>query len=486
MDTKIIDLSYKRRILPFVCFLLLSGFIASSLVSYYTTARMYQKQLSENILPLTGDNIYSEVQKDIVELVLISSLMANDTFLKDWVLSGEQETDRISKYLGSIKSKYHTVTCFFASDITHAYYYPDGIWTVIEKDNPRDAWYFRVKDIKDEYQINLGLDDINDSSFTIFVNYKVFDYEGEFMGVTGCGLTVENVQNLLNVYAKRYNRIIYFVDQDHRVVLTNNVAPPSFSTLDEVAGLKELVLSPGNLNPISFSYHRDNDTFLLNTRFIPELRLFLFVEQSLKDTQSKSLFLLLVKNFFITLAMGSVIIGAIFLTVQRYQNELELMATTDRLTRVNNRHSFEILMAQALKQAERESLSLSIILFDMDHFKKINDTYGHPAGDAVLKKVAATVRDTLRNADIVCRWGGEEFLILLQHCAREDGLKIAEQLRRAVARTIVHHDRDAIGVSISLGVTQWQKGESQKELIKRVDLAVYKAKENGRNRVEVI
>lgn len=485
MTAKTINLSDKRHILFFVSGLLIVGFVASSLVSYYTTAKMYQKELSESILPLTGDNIYSNVQKDIVELVLISSLMANDTFLIDWTLSGEKDASRMTKYLKTIQSKYHTVTSFFVSDNTLAYYHPKGIFTVLEKGSPRDKWYFKLKHLEDEYEINLGIDDANKGALTIFVNYKMFDFEGQFLGVTGCGLTVNNVQALLDMYAKKYNRIIYFVDQQGRVTLANRIAPPSFKNIDQVQQLQGLGLDPKHLTSSSVSYQRNNEAFLLNTRYIPELKLYLFVEQSLKNTDQHNLILLLLKNFFITLAMGGVIIGAVFVTVNRYQKELESLASTDKLTQLNNRHSFELLMGQALKQAIRENLALTIFIFDIDHFKKINDRYGHPAGDAVLQQLSSLVRKSLRTSDIVCRWGGEEFLVLLENCTIDKGADIAEQLRQAVEQTSFCYEDMTICVSISIGVTQWQPNEEKGELIKRADQALYRAKESGRNRVEI-
>ena len=439
----------------------------------------------KNILPLTGDNIYSEVQKNIVKLVQISSLMANDTFLKDWVLDGERDTSQVTKYLKNIKSQYHTIICFFASDKTRAYYYPDGVWTIVEKDNPRDAWYFKAKNIQEEYQINLGMNDIEDGAFTIFVNYKVVDYDNRFIGVTGCGLTVDNVQKQLDVYAKKYNRVIYFVNRKGRVVLASSISPPPFTTLDDVKQLKaKISLRPDDFTSHALSYSRDNETCLLNTRYIPELKLYLFVEQSLKSANRQQLTRLLIKNFLITFIIGSGIIAAVFLTIQKYQKDLEILATTDKLTRLNNRHSFEILLTQALKQADRENHPLTMILFDIDFFKKVNDNHGHPAGDAVLQQVAATALNTLRKTDVICRWGGEEFLIILPNCAIEAGKAIAEQLRQAVNKTIFRHGDLSLSVTISLGITQWQPGEREKDLIKRVDTAVYKAKENGRNRVE--
>lgn len=480
-----IGLPKKRQIITLIVILFVVGFVSISIVSYYTTANLYKKDLSDSILPLTGDNIYSEIRRDLITLVLISSLMGNDTFLVDWTLHGEQDTVLVSKYLATIQERYNTVTCFFASDISGAYYHSTGLFTTISENNPRDAWFYRIRDAEEKYQINLGIDDANDGALTIFINHKVFDYDGNFIGVTGCGLTVENVQELLDDYAERYNRIIYLVDQQHEVLLTNNIAPPWFKNIEEVQDLRELSLDSALHNPLSVSYSRNNEEYLLNIRYVSELDLFLFVEQSLNANHHRHTQIwLLLKIFFITLPIGAVIILSILLTANAYQAELETLATTDRLTEMSNRHAFEIVFHQALKEAERRQQPLVLILFDIDYFKRVNDQYGHPAGDAVLKRVASIARESLRDADSLCRWGGEEFLVLLSDCSLENGLIIAEQLRKAIQETMVCYGDESISVRISLGVAQWQEDESPREFLQRVDQALYRAKNNGRNRVE--
>ncbi len=475
----------KRRIIVLICFLLFIGFAAVCSVSYYATLNVYKKSLSESILPLTGDTIYSEIRKDIIELVLISSLMSNDTFLIDWILNEEKDAALISKYLKTIQEKYNTVTCFFASNVTGSYYHPTGLFTTVDRNNPRDEWFFKTRDAWDDYQINLGIDDANEGALTIFINHKVFDYDGNFIGITGCGLTVENVMELLDDYARRYNRIIYFVDERKNVLLANSIAPPSFSNIDDVPDFQILPPISEDKETHSVSYSRDNEEYLLNTRYLPELDLYLFVEQSLNSSDRqhvrKRLFL---KIFLITLPIGLIIVLSVLKTANVYQAELELLATTDRLTQASNRYAFEIVFTQAFREAERRNRPLTLILYDIDYFKRINDEYGHPAGDAVLKSVAEVTRKMLREADSLCRWGGEEFLILLQDCDLENGRLIAEELRRTIRDTAVVHSERAISVRISLGVAQWNNEETRKDLLQRVDEALYRAKKGGRNRVE--
>lgn len=122
------------------------------------------------------------------------------------------------------------------------------------------------------------------------------------------------------------------------------------------------------------------------------------------------------------------------------------------------------------------------MLCDIDRFKMINDTYGHHCGDEVLKQVAACFSNNLRSADIIVRWGGDEFLMLLPQTRLPDAVAMAERLRADVADLAL---ADLGGATLSIGVASWQPGESKHHLLKRVDAALYVAKDKGRNRVEV-
>lgn len=250
-----------------------------------------------------------------------------------------------------------------------------------------------------------------------------------------------------------------------------------------IEGLKEMSATILNEGSGSFSYKRDDQTFLLNTRFLPEIGWYLLVEQSLDDETN-----LLRKTLLINLALCFIISLIILMAVQRtvsyYQQRLELMATTDKVTGLNNRHAGETLFSQAIRETFREPGKLSIILFDIDHFKKINDEHGHPAGDAVLANITTTVKSCLREADSIIRWGGEEFLVILKDCEIEDAFQIAEKIRLSVAAKAVVFQNASIPVNISLGVAQWQTDESGETLLMRADNAMYKAKSKGRNRTE--
>ena len=163
-----------------------------------------------------------------------------------------------------------------------------------------------------------------------------------------------------------------------------------------------------------------------------------------------------------------------------YKKELEEFSVKDTLTNVYNRRYYEEQMEKEMKNAKRYNYDLSLIMFDIDFFKKVNDTYGHSVGDEVLIHLSELIHSSLREGDSFCRIGGEEFIIILPHTQKEDAAKIAEKLR-----VMVEKDKKVLPVTISLGVTQYIIGEMKDYLDARVDKALYKAKENGRNQVVV-
>ena len=165
-----------------------------------------------------------------------------------------------------------------------------------------------------------------------------------------------------------------------------------------------------------------------------------------------------------------------------YERQLEEISQKDYLTGIYNRRSVESFLSGEIKRADRYGRPLSVILFDIDDFKKVNDTFGHDVGDEVLKEVVKTTLRCLRSTDVMGRWGGEEFLVVLPETDLEGAIALAERIRKAIG------DRkfEKVGsVTVSLGVADYKKGESVFDLVKKVDRALYRAKERGKNRTEV-
>ncbi len=162
--------------------------------------------------------------------------------------------------------------------------------------------------------------------------------------------------------------------------------------------------------------------------------------------------------------------------------ELEKLATLDKLTQTYNRIKFEEIIVREIERARRYNHSLSMIMFDIDHFKIVNDTYGHVIGDHVLKSVADIAKEKTRKTDYLIRWGGEEFMIISPDTELESAEELAERIRQMIEDFTFNKNGN---VTVSFGVTQFTNDDTEDTFIKRADDALYKAKMKGRNRVEV-
>jgi diguanylate cyclase (GGDEF)-like protein len=168
--------------------------------------------------------------------------------------------------------------------------------------------------------------------------------------------------------------------------------------------------------------------------------------------------------------------------------QLKEMAFRDGLTGLYNHRYFKDLMVHELNRSERYQKAISFIMLDLDHFKKINDTFGHPVGDIVLKTVSKAIQSSIRACDIAARYGGEEFIVVLPETQLEEAEVVAERLRKTVEGLPITANDRSINVTISVGLTSYIASQGKKEksdIISEADNALYHAKKNGRNRVSV-
>ncbi len=473
----------RRWLILAVAILLCVGFVTTALLSFSVSREALRNSIIINELPLTSDNIYAEIRKDLTSPILVSSMMANDTFVRDWVLGGEKDVSQISKYLASIKERYGAVSAFLISDATRNYYYPNGILKTIDEHDWRDAWYFRVQKMTTPYEVNVDFDLANNDAWTIFINQRTYDYSGKFIGATGVGLTFTTVSTLIDQYEKRYQRRIYFVDHAGRVVVSGRDAPTTGKDIHAIAGLGSIADQVLKQDRGSYDYADQGQTHLLNVRLLPEINWYVFVER-IEDEAIAGVRDALFINLGIALAVTVIVVLLVGATIIWYQRGLERMATTDKLTGLINRQAFDLLFDQALKHAQRARTPLSLMMLDIDHFKAINDKYGHLTGDKVIQAVALATIASLRKSDIVCRWGGEEFLVMLGNCDRDAAFSLAEKVRIQVEQATAE-GLSAIKITVSLGVTEFLEIDTEGSLLSRVDEALYEAKRAGRNRTVV-
>jgi diguanylate cyclase (GGDEF)-like protein len=167
-----------------------------------------------------------------------------------------------------------------------------------------------------------------------------------------------------------------------------------------------------------------------------------------------------------------------------YHEEIYRMTIVDALTGVHNKRYFLEFLGQEIARSARHNFALSLVMFDVDHFKKVNDTHGHLAGDAVLRELGRRLRPRMRREDLIARYGGEEFACVLSNTPRNGAIPFAEDIRYMIESEPIRHEQTVLPITISLGVAELDvKNPTVDDLIARADSNLYAAKHAGRNRV---
>ena len=459
--------------------LIILGFIISAISSFKLAQYQAFNSLVKHEMPLTLDNVYSDIQHDLLMPQLVSSLMANDTFLHHWVESDNQDIDQIAQYLGNLKEKYGLFTAFFVSESSKRYFYADGLLKTISAKNPADDWYFYFRGSEGDSELNIDPDMSNNNQLAIFINVKVRDKNKQLIGITGVGLNIENVKAQFNSYYQRYGKSVNLLDKDGKILLSSNY-PSQHKNIYEKEGLQDLAQEILNTPEGTFSYKDQTGSHLLITRYVKELDLLLCIEAQTGKI-SQSVLKPFIINIVISFILLSIVLYLIFKTIANYQNKLEKIAWKDHLTGLCNRSSFSMQYEKEESRSSRQRRDMTIMMIDIDFFKKINDSRGHIQGDKVLKRSADILQEALRIVDIIARWGGEEFIILLPDISLPEAANLAERLRVKIAKDTVLHKLTDTGVTISIGLSAFNTKKNMDWHISMADKQLYRAKRNGRN-----
>ncbi|MGJ8620164.1 MAG: GGDEF domain-containing protein [Methylophilaceae bacterium] len=225
-------------------------------------------------------------------------------------------------------------------------------------------------------------------------------------------------------------------------------------------------------------------------RILVLISLFILLEISLSHQSPEVVFSngFLKALRFANITFFLLITGSVTLAYTRatsdYQQMLTELASIDKLTGLDNRRSLILKAEKEIEDSQTTGEPLSMLVIDIDHFKQVNDTYGHLCGDYILLNVAKVMQLVLRKQDVVGRWGGEEFLVLLPNAEAETLTDLAERLRVAIEKTVFSYDGKQISISVTIGAATLINEDSFDSLTSRADRALYLGKENGRNRYQ--
>jgi diguanylate cyclase (GGDEF)-like protein len=475
----------KYRLIGILTILLVFSFTFTSLVSYNVTRTVITSDSKNVILPLISDNIYSEIQKELLQPIYNSSIMANDEFLVNWVLAGEQDEEEVIRYLQRIRERYDYFSAFYVSDITNNYYYYDGILKQISPEDEHDVWYYNFVELNRDYDLDVDNDEATEGTMTIFINHRLEDSAGNFLGVTGVGLQMSAMGETLEKYRERFGHLIYMIDADGLIQIHPDqdlILKMNIRDFDGLSLLGEEILQKDSETHY-YAYHTSAGEVTLSARYFPDLDWYLIVEQdqtqSLREAREK-----LIGSIVIGLLVTILVILLVIIVLNLFISKLENYATKDEMTGIYNRRKMDELLLREIAFARRYGDPLGLMILDIDHFKSVNDTYGHRTGDQYLKGLSEVLQVEVRHVDYLGRWGGEEFIILLPKTSLDQAQDVAERLRKAVEALQVESGRGLISRTISVGVTSAELAKfDMDEMMRQADDAMYQAKQAGGNKV---
>lgn len=473
---------YKIAIIISVLLIILS--VSISTINYIVSSNNTQKQLKDQSLPLSLDNIYTEIQKHLIEPYLVSSMMANNTFVQDWIMNEEKNHNKIEKYLNTIKNKYGLYTTFLVSENSNNYYTQNGFIEEMKKTNETNKWYYKFKQTQGQHEINLDLNEHLSNSLMMFINYKIFDKDYSLLGATGIGLKISYIDDMLKMFRQKYKFRVFFLDEKGDVILYEHgfTHEKNISNSASLQKYKDQIISK---EPTSIEYKYNNDMYLLNSKYIPELNLYLLVEAKVDDfieNVKKTYYF----NLFISLFISLIITIIIILLIRNYNKKLEYLAGNDLLTNINNRRAFEEKLEHHILLHKRNKQFMCIAFLDIDNFKKINDDFGHTTGDRVLQRIAVILKENTRQTDLLARWGGEEFVIAYIDSSIQNVLATTEKLKNMLANDYILKELNEKSITGSFGITELKEEDSLDSMVNRADNAMYKSKKTGKNKITVI
>lgn len=477
----------KYRLIGILTVVLVFSFTFTSLISYNVTRNSIDSDAKNKILPLISDNIYSEIQKELLQPIHNSSIMANDEFLVEWVLAGEQDTEEIVRYLQRIKDRYGYFSAFYISARTNNYYYYDGLLKQIRPEDEHDIWYYNFVRSGLHYDLDVDNDEATSGTLTIFINHRLEDNAGNFLGVTGVGLQMSEVGETLESYRQRFGHLIYLVDSEGLIQIHPNQDLVEKINIQELEGLQNIgtdILKNDDVTHY-YEFRTKNGEETLSTRYLPDLDWYLIVEQDQTlalASARNSLF----GNIAIGVLVTLLVIGLVMIVLNLFISKLEDMATRDELTGLPNRRKMDELLLREIAFAKRYGDPMSLMMMDIDHFKSVNDTYGHHAGDNYLVRFAKVLQEEVRQVDYVGRWGGEEFIILLPKTNAERAKELAERLLYSVEVMKIESGHGLITRTVSIGIASVESGKMDvDEILREADEAMYQAKQEGGNKIIV-
>lgn len=418
--------------------------------------------------------VFSLVNKELLKPLHIAESLERSDYFADALDTDVIDEPALVQQLRTLEEAFG-LTFFVASENTRTQYFSDGRKIALEQG--KVFWYFEALAQPKDMIADLGqVGDVH-----LFYDVKVYNAKQELLGIVGAGKSLSAFLERFEAYRQHYGYDFLFVDDRQQIMLTSIadlvVTGADIPTLDALGWYRNLSLSEKrSLN--SMLVQQGNDDYLISEFAIDELdwRLLLMIPLEARQQDVTRSFL---AHSILFVAIALTLFTLLSYVTVAYRKNLQKHLELDTLSQLPNRAGVH----RRYQQMRRRNMRVALVMVDIDRFKTVNDTFGHNAGDKAIKHTASILSEEVRDQDMVGRWGGEEFIILVPSDDEQVAGSIAERIRHRLENAVCKAGDHAIRVTASFGVSHASTRVPLTELIAHADKALYQAKKKGRNQV---
>lgn len=450
--------------------------VSSFVSSYYTLENTVTEQ--------------SRIQQNLVSSILIlidehlskplhtaETLEKTELFLETLKNPNKENIAKLRQLIKKLERNFG-LKVFVAIDKLKIQLNSDSDDTILDRENAK--WYYKIRNSLDEKYVDIGRKD----DPQLYIDIKVYDENENFLGIIG---VFKELRHFINSFKNHRNNNSYdfiFISRRNQIMLSSNekilenLSHPIL--LNDIPKISNLVSQIENSKNNSSLLIMDGKEYLSTLVSLPffEWRMLLLIplDGRKKDVTEKYFNSIL----FIVLSITVTAIAFLF-TIYYFRSYYKRKMTKDILTSIGNR----MYLSDAFNKVKKNNKFFSLVIADIDNFKKINDEFGHNAGDKVIQRVANILTKGVRNNDVVGRWGGEEFLLILPQTELDIAFTIVDRIRLSLASEDLHSCDLPIKVTASFGITFCDEKKELSNLIEEADKALYDAKNSGKNIVKL-
>ena len=480
----------KRRIMEMATFILIISFGFSTIISLVSLSSLINKNDEEESI-IYANQISNEITATFSEPRAVS-LSFDNTFIHEILgnfdsYSEEEISTILGEYLLDNVEDFNYDTGFIVSANNYGYYTEHGFHKILEPTNPDDDWIFNFLESGKDYELNLDNDQANGNRTTVFINCKMTDDEGNFIGACGVGLTLDDISEILGKYETLEGYSLVLADKDGNITVSSAELD---GQITDKASAHQGMVSNELVNTIknydkskSHEYVTLGKNSFFIVKYIPDCDWYLIIDYEGNDMPSVST--ILTRNMLaclISLVVVLVATNAIISYSENRSKKYKDEAERDMMTGLKNRREYERKLEEFRKLRELENIT--VISLDVNGLKYVNDNIGHAAGDELIKGSASVIDDFFKDIGFTYRTGGDEFMVLINDCV-DNPEKLATDFKAKVA-TWKGKLVDEIHISIGIARGADKTDDSLEALLREADKAMYidKAKYYEDNKID--